>query len=223
MHDWAVPRDASPVSRWVEWHEQYDIPETRLANRLETVRDRLSGVLDELAVPAPRLLALCAGDARDVIPVLSARADRERAVATLVELDEVLASRARDAARTAGLAGADVRCADAGDPVSYIDVLPVDVLMMCGIFGHVAPETVDEIARRVPTMVRAGGYVIWTRGGGVVDAVDRRPEVRRAFVDAGLPEVSYDGPPETFGVGVNRVEHALELEPTPAPLFAFID
>ena len=89
--------------------------------------------------------------------------------------------------------------------------------MLCGIFGNVDHAAVERMVRTVPRMVAEGGYVIWTRGKG---RVDRRPEVRRWFLDAGMPEVSFDGAPEPYGVGVNRIT---ESEPGPlnGPLFEF--
>jgi hypothetical protein len=191
------------VRDWRAWHEAYDVPGGGLARRLEVVRRRLDDVLDLVASPAPRLLALCAGDGRDVVPVLAARAGGERVDALLIELDAVLADRAATAAATAGLERVVVRCGDAGDPAAFDDVVPVDVLMLCGIFGNVEHATVAAIARAVPALVSPGGYVIWTRGA--TPAVDHRPAVRRWFVDAGMPEVSFDGAPERYGVGVNRI------------------
>ena len=196
-------RDASGVNDWRTWHESYDDPASSLARRLQVVRRRLDEVLDLVASPAPRLLALCAGDARDVIPVLAARADGGQVDAVLVEFDEDLATRAANAADSAGLERVVVRHGDAGDPASFGDVVPVHVLMLCGIFGNVDHATVADIARAVPTMVFPGGYVIWTRGGG--RPVDRRPEVRHWFIEAGMPEVSFDGEPEPYGVGVKVV------------------
>lgn len=196
-------RDAAGVKDWQAWHDAYDEPGSSLARRLEVVRRRLDVVLDLVSSPAPRLLALCAGDARDVVPVLAARADGDQIDVTLVELDDELASRAVNAAKAAGLTRVVVRRGDAGDPASFSDIVPVDVLMLCGIFGNVEHASVADIARAVPAMVLLGGYVIWTRGGG--PPVDRRPEVRRWFIDAGMEEVSFDGEPEKYGVGVNHI------------------
>ncbi len=95
--------------------------------------------------------------------------------------------------------------------------------MLCGIFGNVERRQVRElITDHVPSMVAAGGHVIWTRGthGGEDD--DPRQEVRRCFAEAGMPEVSFDGPSDGYGVGVNRV---LRPDPTPlgdARLFEFL-
>ncbi|HEV2069769.1 MAG TPA: hypothetical protein VGR26_08250 [Acidimicrobiales bacterium] len=135
--------------------------------------------------------------------MLAARAERDQIDATLVEFDDELASRAVNAAKIADLERVAVRRGDAGDAASFSDVVPVDVLMLCGIFRNVEHATVADIARAVPAMVVQWGYLIWTRGGG--PPVDRRPEVRRWFIDARMPEVSFDGEPEKYGVGVNHV------------------
>lgn len=196
-------RDAADVTDWKAWHDAYDEPGSSLAHRLDVVRRRLDEVLDMVPRPAPRILALCSGEARDVVPVLAGRADGAQVQATLIEFDVELASRAARAVKTAGLGKVVVRCADAGDPTSFTELLPVHVLMLCGIFGNVEHESVAELVRAVPTMVFQGGYVIWTRGGG--PPVDHRPEVRRWFIEAGMPECSFDGEPEKYGVGVNHI------------------
>jgi hypothetical protein len=66
-------RDAGRVKDWLAWHEGYDDPSSSLARRLEVVRRRLGAVLDAAAGERRQLLSLCAGDGRDVIPVLAAR------------------------------------------------------------------------------------------------------------------------------------------------------
>ncbi len=53
-----------------------------------------------------------------------------------------------------------VRHGDAGDPDSFRDIVPVHVLVLCGVFGNVSQATVADIARAVPAMVDAGGYVM---------------------------------------------------------------
>ena len=194
-------RDADRVKDWLEWHAAYDDPSSSLARRLEVVRRRLGAVLDATASERPQLLSLCAGDGRDVIPVLAARGPSSSVSALLIEWDEELARRATEAALSSRLEAVEVRCADAGDPASFNDVLPVDVLLLCGIFGNIEHERVKDVIEVVPHLLAEGGYVIWTRGAS---DPDRRPEVRSWFRTAGLDEISFDGAPETFGVGVNQ-------------------
>jgi hypothetical protein len=208
------------VTDWLAWHAEYDDPTTALSQRLQVVRARLGEILDSVDTPAPRLLSLCAGDARDVVPVLDTRADGRRVAAVLVENDEVLAQRARAAANATKLGNVEVRSADAGIVSVFSDVLPVDVLMLCGVFGNIERAAVRHVVEQVPAMVDQGGFVIWTRGGHGQD--DPRPEVRRWFVQAGMPEVSFDGPPNNYGVGVNRVEASRPRQPDERRLFTFI-
>lgn len=35
--------------------------------------------------------------------------------------------------------------------------------------------------------------------------MDHRPEDRRWFVEAGMPEIKFEGEPEKYGVGVNQI------------------
>ena len=56
---------------WYAWHSDYDQPESALARRLAEVRQRVADALD-VAPPGPlRALSLCAGQGRDLIPVLT--------------------------------------------------------------------------------------------------------------------------------------------------------
>ncbi|HEX6421606.1 MAG TPA: hypothetical protein VFZ77_24090 [Acidimicrobiales bacterium] len=198
------------------------MPGGSLARRLVVVRRRVAEALDAAAAAEPSLLSLCAGDGRDVVPVLAARMPSRPAVAVLVERDPTLARRAREAAAAAGLgAGAlSVRCADAGAPRTFADALPVDVLLLCGIFGNVADADVEAVIDALPAMVVPGGTVVWTRGGG---DPDRRPQVRAWFAAAGFDEVAFDGAPERFGVGVHRLPVGRPGTPIPLPdrLFTF--
>lgn len=204
---------------WHSWHEAYDDATTSLARRLSVVQRRLAEIIDPGLTAEPRLLSLCAGDGRDLLPVLQAR--RPAVSALLVELDETLARRSRSAAADAGLEAVEVRCADAGDPASFRDFLPVGVLMLCGIFGNVEHASVKDIIDRVPSMLAVGGYVVWTRGES---DPDRRPEVREWFTAVGLKEVSFDGSPEPYGVGVNQLQVGTTSLPGTLPdrLFTFV-
>ena len=214
-------RDAGEVKDWLAWHEAYDDPSSSLARRLTVVRCRLREVLECNLGERQRLLSLCAGDGRDVIPVLAARGAPPSVSAVLIEQHERLSHRATEAAASAGLDTVEVRCADAGDPTSFDDVLPVDVLLLCGVFGNLEHGRVRDVIEIVPHLLAKGGQVIWTRGES---NPDRRPEIRDWCRAAGLAEVCFDGPPERFGVGVNKLVSGNPSAPGRLPhrLFSFV-
>ncbi len=211
----------APSTDWVAWHHSYDDPASSLPRRLEVVRRRVSDALDLVPAARPRLLSLCAGDGRDVIPVLARRGGSGWTSAVLVEHDEVLAGAALDAAAAAGLDALDVRRGDAGEPTTFADVVPVDVLLLCGIFGNISTAEVDGVIALAPTLVEPGGCVIWTRGR---TDPDLRPRVRKAFRAAGFEEVAYDGEAESYGVGLARRldEAAPDRTDLPDRLFSFL-
>jgi hypothetical protein len=203
---------------WGAWHLDYDDPASSLSRRLVEVRAQLVSLLADAPADRPlRLLSLCAGDGRDTIPVL---AESGLAVeACLVELDPELAATACEASVAASVE-VEVRIGDAGLLATYAERLPVDVLMLCGVFGNIADADVERTVGAARTMVAPDGAVIWTRGHRGPD--DPAGWVRRLFVEAGFEEVAFVAPDDaTYRVGVARLAHAVDGE-LPERLFSFV-
>ncbi len=181
------------------------------------VRRILSGIVRQLG-PAQRILSLCAGDGRDIVPVLVERPPEQRPKLVLVELDPELAAAAQQRVAEADVS-ATVVVGDAGLSVTWRKHLPVDLLMLCGIFGNVPDADIQQTISTAPAMLARSGLVIWTRGA--LRERDLRPQVRQWFGDAGFDEVAYEGEPGGYGVGVNRHTDPMAIEPLPPRLFAF--
>jgi hypothetical protein len=208
---------------WHDWYEAYGDPQSPLSKRLEVVQSLLAVVLGRGDGPV-RLLNLCSGDGRDTIPVVAAS---EREVdACLVELDPGLADAARHAAGEAGV-DVEVRTGDAGEVATFEDRLPVDVLMLCGIFGNVADADVVRTVAAARLMVAAGGAVIWTRGHHVPEDPTEHTDdpaewVRGRFEAMGFEEVAFVKPDdESYRVGVVRQRQVVD-QSLPDRLFSFV-
>lgn len=202
----------------MSWHSLYSDASSSLARRLAVVRARVGEVLDGSARAPIRILSLCAGDGRDVLPELAARPWLSSST-TLVELSTQLAASACSAA--ARVDDVQVRQGDAGEWATFEDVLPVDLLLLCGIFGNISADDIQATIAAAPSMLAPGGTAIWTRGWFA--EVDLRATIRRWFIEAGLSEVAFYGDPERFGVGVARAtKNELSARPTGARLFSFI-
>lgn len=219
---------------WIEWHGQYGEPGSSLARRLAVVQDAVTKAInDALGTADPsrrsgdlRIISMCAGDGRDVLPV-AARSERGRqAHIVLVELNELLCAQARATATGLSLPAVEVRCADAGLVDVYLDAVPAQVLLCCGVFGNVSLEDVRRTVEHLPSLLAAGGFVIWTRGRGT-GATDPSEEVRDIFASNGFAEISFVAPDDAgYRVGV----HQLPAGTLPAPplcagirLFQFVD
>lgn len=208
------------MTDWIAWHRGYDDPDSSLARRLDVVRRRFDEALETLGARARRVLSLCAGDGRDVIPVLAERCAEGRPAVLLIEEDARLAAVAARHATAVGLETVRTVVGDAADRDAFVDFLPVEVLMLCGIFGNISEEDIQVTINAVPALVAPGGMVIWTRGRFNHDL---RPRIRRWFAEAGLIEVSFDGDPEPFGVGVARLPGcAVPTGSLPQRLFRFL-
>jgi hypothetical protein len=213
---------------WQEWHRHYDDPASPLSQRLKEVRAQLTRALAAVPTRPARLLSLCSGDGRDTVPVLAAHA--KDTLATLVELDPDLARGAAESGRAAALEGLEVLVGDAGSSVVFRHLLPVDVLLLCGILGNVPDEDVARTVAAVPSMLTPGGTVIWTRGSNIGEhdptrvAGDPAEWVRQQFLDAGLVEVDFVSPAdEAFRVGAHRLPaEGVPAEGVPGRLFSFV-
>ncbi len=142
------------VKDWVAWHEAYDDPSSSLSARLRRVRAHLSEAIDRAPAGPVRLVSLCAGQGHDVLGVLPGHPRRDDVSAVLVEADAANAEVARGQAGAAGLPGVEVRHADASRVASFADVLPANVLMLCGIFGNVSADDIERTVGAAPALSR---------------------------------------------------------------------
>jgi hypothetical protein len=187
---------------WVDWHKPYDEPNSRLARRLAVVQEYLRDALDARS-GSVRLISMCAGQGRDVIPVLAAHPRRGDASALLVELDPRNAEAAEQAAREAGLSNVRVLQADAALTDNYAGAVPADIVLACGIFGNISLEDIERTVRALPQFCAPDATVLWTRGRWKDN--DPTSEIRAWFREAGFDEIAFHGPEgETYTVGANR-------------------
>lgn len=188
---------------WVGWHEGYDVAESSLARRLTTVRRYVTDALVSTTAPSPRLISICAGDGRDVLPVLASHESGRAVRALLVELSPELSARARTTATELALPDVEVLTADAGSTATYTGIEPADILLACGVFGNVSHEDMCRTVAALPALTKPGATVIWTRGRR--DDADPSLEVRSQFRAEGFTELAFCAPEDArFRVGVSR-------------------
>lgn len=203
---------------WQAWHGDYDDEDSTLSRRLRVVQQHLDELVSGQS-RVRRVLSLCSGDGRDILPVLARQSNEGRPEVTLVERDPVLAAAAEQRAVDAGV-DATVVVGDAGLAATWQGVAPVDLLMLCGIFGNISEADIRTTIEAARAAVTTGGHVIWTRGY----FADRelRPQIREWFTRAGFDEIAFDAEPQGYGVGLNRLAAEAPALRLPDRLFAFV-
>ena len=206
------------MTDWQAWHGDYDDQDSSLSRRLRVVQQRLTEVVSA-AAGVRRILSLCSGDGRDIVPVVARLPHERRPEVVLVELDRALAVAAEQRALDVGVA-ANVVVGDAGLAATWQDVVPVDLLMLCGIFGNISDADVRATINAARGLLTSEGTVIWTRG--YFSDHDLRPQVRAWFTAAGFTEIAFDAEPTGYGVGVNQLASAPDATLVPERLFTFV-
>ncbi len=205
---------------WHKWHDAYDEPGSSLAQRLLVVRARIVDALDA-APPGPlRAISMCAGQGRDLIPVLASHPRGREVTARLVELDPVLATTARRAAAAAGLPGVEVRTGDASLTGAYAGLVPADLVLACGVFGNITDADVERTVGCCAQLCAAGGTVIWTRGRSEPDLV---PQICDWFTGHGFEQQWLSDSALGFGVGAHRFTRQPEPLVAGLRMFTFVD
>jgi predicted RNA methylase len=166
-------------------------------------------------------VSLCAGQGRDVIDVVATHPMGASVSALLVELDPALVAFARARADELGVADrVRVVEGDASQASLYVDAVPADVVLVCGIFGNISAADITRTVRAMPGFCAAGGHVVWTRHRR---PPDRTPAIRADFAAAGFTELGFEAPDGAIlGVGHHRLSGPTALFDPSQRLFQFV-
>jgi hypothetical protein len=192
---------------WVAWHSEYEDPNSRLSQRVREVQKQLSAALERAPAGPIRLISACAGEGRDVLPVLREHARGGDVAARLVEFDGQLSANAR----THAPPNVEVVTGDASITSAYDGAAPANIALFCGIFGNITDDDVKHTVDVLPSLLAPAGEVIWTRHTGEPDLT---PAIRAWFAEAGFDEMDFVASATRYGVGTHRLAAA------PAPFEA---
>ncbi|MFC4116190.1 SAM-dependent methyltransferase [Nonomuraea zeae] len=181
---------------WAAWHDAYDQPGSPLERRLRVVQRQVGAALD---AGVTRVVSLCAGQGRDLLPVLAAHPRRDEVRARLVELDEHNV----DVARSIAPEGVEVVCGDAALLGAYEGAAPANLVLVCGVFGNISDADVRRTIGLLPQLCAPGAAVVWTRSRRAPDLV---PQICSWFADGGFEAVSTESGPgdDAYCVGTHR-------------------
>lgn len=149
-----------PWSNWPAMSYQ----RTSYRKRLRVVQDHIAECLDRAERGPVRVVSICAGDGRDVVGVLETHERREDVSAWLVELDPKSVE-AGIAARDATNLKKQVTfvLGDATDFATFKNILRCDIVVVCGVWGHVPPEERLRLVQALGKFCKPGGFVVWSR------------------------------------------------------------
>ena len=189
---------------WHAWHTGYEDANSDLSRRLEAVLAEICKILPPAPTAEFNVLSICAGQAHDIIGVLSEYSHADKVKARLVERNPRNVEQIRAKAAAAGL-DVDVVEGDAADTSLYEGATPADLVLAVGIFGNISDADVFTTIEALPQFCKPGATVLWSRGRHLQP--DITAQIRSAFVDAGFVETAFHAPEDAgFQIGADRYE-----------------
>ena len=195
------------------WHNDYDDPQSSLSQRLAVVQRRLAEGLSAMPPGAIQIISMCAGQGRDIIPILQQHSRAPETRAALLEIDPRNVALAKRAIAASGLTGVTAIQTDASISDAYAAWIPADILLACGIFGNISDADLEHTVRSLSMLCRQGATVIWTRHW-------KQPQmivaIRQWFHESGFLDLGFDALDNERKMGVGVVS----LTGTPLPFKA---
>ena len=203
MADLILLRDVSSID-WVAWHGAYDDPDSWLKQRLGVVQGAIRDFFASRPDQPVRVVSICAGQGYDLLGVLASDGHAPAIQARLVEIDPENVRLGRLHAAELGIEGVKWVCSDAGITDAYVEAVPADLVLVCGVFGRISGSDVQNTIRLLPQICATSGRVIWTRHRRHPDLT---PSIRGWFSESGFVERAFFSPgADHFSVGVHELE-----------------
>jgi len=207
-------------ANWSGWPElAYERPKYR--ERLRVFQEQIAECLDQAPHGPLRILSMCVGDGRDVIGVLQSHWRRKEVEAYLVELNGQSVSEGIKHAKASGL-GNVVKFihADATDYSTYKNLAPCDIVLVCGVWGHVPANDRAKLIHALASFCKPGGNVIWSLKTSKGE--HRLAEVRSQFDHACWSPVRQNSTPGQKSAVCTYVYRGAALEvPANGRIFSF--
>ncbi|ROO86660.1 hypothetical protein EDD29_4237 [Actinocorallia herbida] len=187
---------------WYRWHAPYDEIGSAQTDRLDAVQELIAEALDA-APPGPlKAVSVCAGQARDLLPMLITHPRGRDVAARMIELEPLNASFLHGALGSTDLEHVEVLVADAGLTDAYVGAVPADLVLISGPFAHIGRTDTLRTIRMLPRLCAPHAAVIWSTHG---QALTDLSLVLDAFTTAGFTGASRTPDANAFAAGTHRL------------------
>ena len=173
---------------WNDWHIIYNDKESAPYKRSIITQELVNNYLN-IHKKNIIILSICSGQARDILPAIAGREDKDRITTYLLDIDKDCLEYAQEYARIHDIPNVHTINKDASLKESYDDIPKVDLIVICGLFGHLVPEDIATTALFLQTLIEDNATVIWSRNKFFNDHSDN---IRNIFWEAKLKKYQYD-------------------------------
>jgi hypothetical protein len=168
-----------------------------------------------------RIISVCAGDGRDVIGVVGSHPRRSDVTAWLVEQNPQSVAAGVCRLADAGLENSVAfLTGDATLYTTYEKIAPADIVLLCGVWGHVPADERTQLVRALACLCKPAGAVIWTRG--VAKGMIRLQQIQVHFAGSSWEQVRVSlTPDKNWAIVTHRCRGSACELPTSGQIFHF--
>jgi hypothetical protein len=146
---------------WNDWHIIYDDKESAPYKRSLLTQQLINNYLISHKKNII-ILSICSGQARDILPAIAGREDKDRITTYLLDIDKDCLEYAQEYACIHDIPNVHTINKDASLKESYDDIPKADLIVICGLFGHLVPEDIATTASFLAHISDNDAHVIWS-------------------------------------------------------------
>ena len=146
---------------WNDWHSIYDDKESAPYKRSIITQELVNNYLN-IHKKNIIILSICSGQARDILPAIAGREDKDRITTYLLDIDKDCLEYAQEYARIHDIPNVHTINKDASLKESYDDIPKADLIVICGLFGHLSLEDITTTVSFLAYISDNDAHVIWS-------------------------------------------------------------
>jgi 2-polyprenyl-3-methyl-5-hydroxy-6-metoxy-1,4-benzoquinol methylase len=201
---------------WYDWHiEKHSDPNSYTSQRMTDIGLVIEEYLKD-TVHRSNIVSVCAGQGLDLIPIL--RQYPNSADAYLIDIEQQNIDHINKI--STGLEGIHTYAADATVSNTYINnkIPRANLLLVCGVFAHLTSEDQSIFIQNMRSLLKPGGYVIWTRIDEYLNDIHEKFE-NNGYKKIDLSHINLS----TGSVGMSRLKESIKTLHPDKQIFNFLD
>ena len=155
------------------------------------------------------IISICSGQARDILPILAGKKDNNKINTYLIDTDLECLEYADNYAKENKIPNVHLINKNAGLRETYNDIPQADIIIICGVFGHLSLLDIKSTISFIKHLLNENGFVIWSRHKFDNDISE---DIKNIFKELNFNELAFVSPEdEPYTLGLHVVDGKTDI------------